>query len=100
MNHWVEVPIAFSRTPFARFNPLDYFLFPDLKKWLGRKIFTYNEEVKSVVDSYYDCEGFDSSHYKRISIISIILQIVYEFEKNAIVISVPVKQVKTNKLIQ
>ncbi|XP_023240125.1 LMBR1 domain-containing protein 2-like [Centruroides sculpturatus] len=43
--------------------PSDYFLFPNLKKWLGGKRFANNEEVESEVDGYF--EKLDSSHYKQ-----------------------------------
>lgn len=44
-------------------TPLDYFLFPNLKKWLDGKKFANNEEVESAVNSYF--EEFDGSHYKQ-----------------------------------
>lgn len=40
---------------------LYYFLFPNMKRWLGGKRFAYKEEVDSVVDSYF--EKFNGSHY-------------------------------------
>ncbi|KOC61938.1 Histone-lysine N-methyltransferase SETMAR [Habropoda laboriosa] len=43
--------------------PSDYFLFPNLKKWLGGKRFANNEEVESAVDGYF--EELDDSYYKQ-----------------------------------
>jgi histone-lysine N-methyltransferase SETMAR len=43
--------------------PSDYFLFPNLKKWLGSERFANNEEVQSAVDGY--CAEIDYSHYKQ-----------------------------------
>ncbi|EFN81976.1 hypothetical protein EAI_01005, partial [Harpegnathos saltator] len=41
----------------------DYFLFPNLKKWLDDKRFANIEEVESAVDGYF--EELDDSHYKQ-----------------------------------
>ena len=43
--------------------PADYFLYPNMKKWVGGKRFANNEEVKSAVDSNF--EELDDSHYKE-----------------------------------
>ena len=43
--------------------PSDYFLFPNLKKWLDGQRFANNEEVESAVDGYF--EKLDGSHYKQ-----------------------------------
>ena len=43
--------------------PLDYFLFPNLKKCVGSKGFANNEEVVSTVDGYF--EKLDDSRYKH-----------------------------------
>jgi len=43
--------------------PSDYFLFPNLKKWIGGKRFANNKEVESAVDGYF--EALDGSHYKQ-----------------------------------
>jgi len=51
-NQWVKVRIV----------PSDYFLFPNLKKWLSGKRFANNEEVESA-DGYF--EDLDSSYYKQ-----------------------------------
>jgi histone-lysine N-methyltransferase SETMAR len=41
-------------TPYSPdLAPSDYFLFPNLKKWLTGKRFANNEEVESVVDGYF-----------------------------------------------
>ena len=32
----------------------DYFLFPNLKKWLGGQRFANNEEVESAADTYFE----------------------------------------------
>ena len=41
----------------------DYFLFRNLKKWLGGQRFTNNEGVESAVNGYF--EEFDRSNYKQ-----------------------------------
>ena len=41
--------------------PCDFFLFPNLKKWLGRKRFTSNEEVIDQTKAYF--EEFDKSYF-------------------------------------
>ena len=41
----------------------DYFLFPNLKKWLDGQIFANNEEVESAVNGYF--EELDGSHYRQ-----------------------------------
>ncbi|XP_023241076.1 histone-lysine N-methyltransferase SETMAR-like isoform X2 [Centruroides sculpturatus] len=59
--------LRFKFLPHAPYSPdlapSDYFLFPNLKKWLGDKRFANNEEVESAVDGYF--EKLDSSHYKQ-----------------------------------
>ena len=41
----------------------DYFLFQNLKKWLGDQIFANNEEVESAVNGYF--EEIDGSDHKQ-----------------------------------
>ena len=41
----------------------DYFIFPNLKEWLGGQRCVNNEEVESAVDGYF--EEIDGSHYKQ-----------------------------------
>lgn len=41
--------------------PCDFFLFPNLKKWLGGKRFASNEEVIAETNAYF--EEFDKSYY-------------------------------------
>lgn len=59
--------LKFELLPHAPYSPdlapSDYFLFPNLKKWLGGKRFANNEEVESAVDGYF--EALDGSHYKQ-----------------------------------
>jgi histone-lysine N-methyltransferase SETMAR len=59
--------LQFELLPHAPYSPdlapSDYFLFPNLKKWLGGKRFANNEEVQSAVDGYF--EELDYSHYKQ-----------------------------------
>ena len=43
--------------------PSDYFLFPNLKKWLSGQRFSNDEEVMSAVNGYF--EEQDSSYYKK-----------------------------------
>ena len=60
---WVKVQITSSRTLFARFSPLGFFLFPNLKKWLVGQRFANNEEVESSVNGYF--KYLDGPHYKQ-----------------------------------
>ena len=59
--------LKFELLPHAPYSPdlapSDYFLFPNLKKWLGGKRFTNNEEVESAVNGYF--EKLDGSYYKQ-----------------------------------
>jgi len=59
--------LKFQLLPHAPYSPdlapSDYFLFLNLKKWLGGKKFANNEEVESAVDDYF--EELDSFHYKQ-----------------------------------
>lgn len=41
--------------------PSDFFLFPNMKKWLGGKRFTSNEEVITETEAYF--EEFDKSYF-------------------------------------
>lgn len=41
--------------------PCDYYLYPNLKKWLGGKRFGSNEEVITETEAYF--EGFQKSYY-------------------------------------
>jgi hypothetical protein len=43
--------------------PSDYFLLPNLKRWLQGKRFRSNEEVIAETEAYF--EGLDVSHYKK-----------------------------------
>ena len=43
--------------------PSDYYLFPNLKKWLGGKRFTSNSEVMDAVSGYF--EDFDKSYFSE-----------------------------------
>ena len=38
----------------------DYFLFPNMKTWLGGKRFSSNEEIIAVTNEYF--EGFDNNN--------------------------------------
>lgn len=59
--------LKFQLLPHAPYSldlaPSDYFIFPNLKKWLGGKRFSNNEEVESAVEGYF--EEIDGSHYKQ-----------------------------------
>ena len=50
--------LKFKLLPRAPFSPVlapsDYFLFPNLKKWLRGQRFSNNEEVESAVNGYFD----------------------------------------------
>ena len=52
-NQWVKVQIASSSTLLTRFSLLDYFVFPNLKKWLGGQRFANNKEVEFAVHGYF-----------------------------------------------
>ena len=58
-----DVELKFELLPHAPYSPdlasSDYFLFPNLKKWLGGRRFTNNEE--SAVNGYF--EEFNGSYY-------------------------------------
>lgn len=43
--------------------PSDYYLFPNLKRWLQGKRFYSNEEVEFETDAYF--EGLGADHYKK-----------------------------------
>ena len=43
--------------------PSDYFIFQNLKKWLGGQIFANNEKVESAVNGYF--KKLNGSHYKQ-----------------------------------
>ena len=59
--------LNFESLPHAPYSPdlapSDYFLFPNLKKWLGGKRFANNEEVESAAGGYF--EELYGSHYKQ-----------------------------------
>lgn len=53
-----------SHAPYSPdLTPLDYFLFPNLKKWLSGQRFSNDEKGMSAVNGYY--EEQDSSSYKN-----------------------------------
>ena len=41
--------------------PTDYFLYPNMKTWLGGKIFSSNEEIIAATNEYF--EGFDKNYF-------------------------------------
>ena len=41
--------------------PSDYFLFPNMKTWLGGKRFSSNEEIIAATNEYF--EGFDKNYF-------------------------------------
>ena len=53
-----QIEQKFELLPHALYSPdlapLDYFLFPNLKKWLGGRRFINNEEVESAVNGYFE----------------------------------------------
>lgn len=59
------VQLKFEMVPHPPYSPdlspSDYFLFPNMKKWLGGKRFTSNSEIIEAVNSYF--EDFDSSYF-------------------------------------
>ena len=48
---------------FSDLAPCDFFLFPNLKKWLGGKKFTSNEEVIAETEAYF--AEFDKSYFSE-----------------------------------
>jgi len=57
----ITLRIAASSTLFSRFGESDFFLFPNMKKWLGGKRFTSNEEVIAETEAYF--AKFDKSYF-------------------------------------
>ena len=59
--------LKFKLLPYALYAPdlapLDYFLFPNLKKWFDGQRFVKNEEVESAVNGCF--EELGDSHYKE-----------------------------------
>jgi len=43
--------------------PSDYYLFPNLKRWLQGKRFHSNDEIISETEAYF--AGLDKSHYSK-----------------------------------
>ena len=43
--------------------PSDYFLFPNVKKWLGSQRLASSEKVESAINGYF--ERLDGSHFKQ-----------------------------------
>ena len=41
--------------------PSDYFLFPNMKSWLGSKRFSSNEDIIAATNEYF--EGFDKNYF-------------------------------------
>jgi histone-lysine N-methyltransferase SETMAR len=67
--------LRFERVPHAPYSPdlapSDFFLFPNLKKWLGGRRFTSNEEVIAETNGYfaeleesYYCEGIKKLEHR------------------------------------
>jgi histone-lysine N-methyltransferase SETMAR len=67
--------LRFEVVPHAPYSPdlapSDFFLFPNLKKWLGGRRFTSNEEVKAETNGYfaeleesYYCEGIKKLEHR------------------------------------
>ena len=55
-------------------NASDYFLFPNIKTWLGGKIFPSNEEIIAATKEYF--EGFDKNY-----ILESIKKLEYRYNK-------------------
>jgi len=56
---WFELV---AHPPYAAdLTPSDYYLFPNLKRWLQEKRFTSNKEV--IAEAYF--EGLDVSYYRK-----------------------------------
>lgn len=54
----------FPRAPYSLdLTSSDYFLFLNLKKWLGNERFVNNEEMGYVVDGYF--KELDGSHHRQ-----------------------------------
>ncbi|EFN77918.1 Histone-lysine N-methyltransferase SETMAR, partial [Harpegnathos saltator] len=57
--------LGYELLPHAAYSPdlapCDYFLFPNLKKWLGGKRFGSNEEVITETNAYF--EGLEKTYY-------------------------------------
>ncbi|GBP74482.1 Mariner Mos1 transposase [Eumeta japonica] len=60
-NPRIEIRTATPSSIFSRFSPCDYYLFPNLKKWLGGKRFESNEEVINETNAYF--ESLEKTYY-------------------------------------
>jgi len=60
---WIPLRIVSPSSIFIRFNSLrlNYFLFPNLKKWFGEKRFTTREQLIAETEAYF--KGLDKSYY-------------------------------------
>ena len=58
LKFWLMQYLPYSREE----APSDYYLFPNLKKWLGGKRFKSNEEVIETVNQYF--KELDESTFK------------------------------------
>ena len=45
------------------FAPSDYFLFPNMKTWLGGRRFSSNEEIIAATNEHF--EGFDKNYFSK-----------------------------------
>jgi len=54
---------CYELLPHSAHSPIscDYFLFPNLKKWFGRKRFTIREQLIAKIEAYF--EGLNKSYY-------------------------------------
>ena len=61
MTKWHELEFELLHRP--AYFPYDFFLFPNLEIWLGRKRFYSNEETIAAVDKYF--EDLQTSYYSE-----------------------------------
>ena len=61
------IELRYELLPHSPYSPdlasCDFFLFPNLKKWLGGKKFTSNEEVIAETEAYF--AEFDKSYFSE-----------------------------------
>ena len=59
--------LGFKLSPYSPYSPdlapFDFFLFPNLKIWLGGKRFSSDEKVIAAVDEYF--KGFETSYFSE-----------------------------------
>ena len=67
---WQNYELGYELIPHSSYSPdlapCDFFLFPNLKTWLGRKKFSSNEEVIVAVNEYF--ADFETAYFKWLNV--------------------------------